>query len=435
MKALISTIIINFFLVNSYFSQVEQVVSGLSTSMTINQIKNGLQDLINKSLERADYSIAKASIQALGAIDAWKETNGDLLEKAFDELDEKSRNLFANASVLINQANQVGVNTLETSQQIIENANQITESITGSGKRSFILRYYPNVISPLVKDSVLITIRGVNLDRADVKVSLSNNKSIKTTALGPTEMRFWIPISEIHFDQNKHSTFEIKLNHKTRVGNRMIFWSKYENVDRTLLFGIPPMQVGNYTLDVTRSFNKEERRIHTQDMGKFEGTNETIQKVANPPNGYLWDLRDGISARSNFAIVSTGRGEAGRCREIIWNGSNEHGIIGSARCDEIRQVNPGGVRWDDGYKHCGIRGPIYRLIPTTEKLEPTNGFIKWGEDQIIELPIDVSSFTLMIKLYNGEVRLITNSFSDDIIEVIREKNRLIIRSKIPSDLN
>lgn len=419
----------------SAYAQIGEIASGVSTSVAINQIKNGLQDVINKSLDRADYSMAKASIQVLGAIDAWEQANTDLLQTAFQELDEKSRNLFANASVLVNQADRAVAKNMETTRQIVENANQITESIPGSGKRSFILRYFPSVISPLEKDSVLISLKGVNLDKANLEVTLPNGNNQYVNIVGPTEANFWIPISTLSIDKSKHKIYDVKINHITRNGTRMIFWPQYKNVERRLLFGTLPSQAGHLEFSAIRTFEKEEREVHTQDMGRFEGTNTDVEKVAHPPAGYKWDLRGGVSARSNFQIVSTGGGEAGRCKDIIWNGSNEHGIKGSARCDQIRQFDNFSIRYDDGYKHCGINGPIYRFIPVTEDLELQSEALFWGKDQVIEFPSDVSTFTLRTKLYTGEEKIITNSYSDDIIEVLKEKNRLVIRTKIPNELN
>ncbi|GAA0892591.1 hypothetical protein GCM10009122_22700 [Fulvivirga kasyanovii] len=416
------------------FSFSLQVGMGDATGVAIEQIKNGLQDVINKSLDRADYSLAKAAIQALGAIDAWKEANLDLLETAFDQLDKKSRNLFTNMSVLINQANELVTNNLETSRQIVENTNQITESIPGSGKRSFILRYFPSVLSPLIADSVLITFRGVNLEKAQIGVTLPDNTVRKVNIVGPQEVSFWLPISALPIDQSKHQVFELKVNHITRDGNTAIFWPKYRNVSRTILISSLPKQAATFALTGIRSFENEERIIYTADMGRFSGTNTSVEKIANLANGYKWDLRGGVSSHQNFRIVSTGRGEAGRCQEIIWNGSNEHGIIGRARLDRIRQVRFPDVRYSDGYKHCGIEGPIYRFISTTAGLEPISGQLFWGQDEIIELPTDISEFTLSIKSFTGEDKIITNNYSDEFLSVSKERSRLIIRTKIPTDL-
>jgi len=411
-----------------------QFAEGIMTSAAIDQVKGGLNDLVSESLDRADYSVAKASLRALGIIDAWEEANTNLLDKVFIELDNTSKNLFSNMSSLINEVDDTISTNLESAQRITENANQISESLIGSEKRSFILRYSPMVINPAKKDSVLVRLRGVNLEKAKPIITLPNNLVAKAKIIGPQEINFWLPLSSLLRTTNNSSINEIKITHTTRNGSCFFFFPKYKQVERIIMVSTLPTEVGTYNLTGKRKFNKEERKFHTVDMGKFEAKNKTINKVAHPPSGYKWDLRQGVNSHGNFSVVSTGSGEKGRCKEIVWNGSNEHGIIGSARLDEIRQIRNFEIRWKSGYKHCGISGPIYRLIPTIEEIQSVAGNITWNKDEIISLPNDTSEFNLTIKLYNGKTKVITNTFSDGIISVFKDSNRLIIRTKIPSDI-
>lgn len=415
-------------------SQINEITSGVSTKIVIDKIKDGLSDVVNEAMDRADLTVAKAAIQALGVIDAWKKSNTELLEISFDKLDEATRDLFSRTTVLINEVNDVAKNNLETARQITENANQITESLIGSKKRSFILRYTPMVINPSATNQVLVRLRGVNLDIAEPQITLEDNSSVVPNIVGPQEITFQMPISALKRDKNKSGLHRIKIKHQTRNGSTWYFWPKYETVERVILLGTLPQKVGDYEIKGTRSFKKEERIIHTVDMGKFKARNNSVSRVANPPTGYLWDLRKGIESQRNFAMVSTGRGEKGRCEEIIWNGSNEHGIIGRARLDEIRQIRGLEIRWKSGYKHCGIRGPIYRLVPTTESIESKKGELLWNKDQIISLPEDITEFILKIRLFTGEERIITNSYSDNILDVTKESNKIIIRNKVPKDI-
>lgn len=411
-----------------------QFTEGVMTSVAIDKVKEGLNGLVSESLNRADYSIAKASIQALGIIDAWEEANSNLLDKAFEKLDNTSKNLFSNMFSLINEVDATISTNLEKSQRITENANQISESIIGSEKRSFILRYSPMVINPAKKDSILVRLRGVNLEKSKPIITLPNNSVAKAKIIGPQEINFWLPLSSLLRSSNASNINEIKIKHITRDGSRFIFFPKYKEVERIIMVSTLPTEVGSYNLTGKRKLNKEERKTHTVDMGRFKAKNKTINKVAKPPSGYKWDLRQGINSHRNFSIVSTGRGEAGRCKKIIWNGSNEHAVIGSARLDQIRQIRGLQIRWRDGYKHCGIKGPIYRIIPTVTDIEPVSGKINWNKDEIINLPSGTSEFNLTIKLYNGKTKVITNTFSDGIISVTKDSNRLIIRTKIPSDI-
>lgn len=419
----------------AFISKVKaQFTEGIVTSVAVDKIKSGLNDLISESLDRADYSVAKASIQALGIIDAWEEANSNLLDKAFDKLDNTSKNMFSNMFSLINEVDNTISTNLEKAQRITENANQISESIIGSEKRTFILRYTPMILNPSKKDSVLVRLRGVNLDKSNPIITLPDNSVIKAKIIGPQEINFWLPLSSLTRNPNVSTINEIKIKHRTRDGSKFIFFPKYKVVERIIMVSTLPKEVGIYSLTGKRKFETEERKIYTVNMGRFEATNKTVRKIANPPSGYEWDLRQGIASHTNFSIVSTGRGEKGRCKEIVWNGSNKHGIIGSARLDQIRQIRNFEIRWKSGYKHCGIRGPIYRMIPSVAAIESISGKINWNKDEIINLPEGTSEFNLTVKLYNGKTKVITNTFSDGILSVTKDSNRLIIRTKIPSDI-
>jgi hypothetical protein len=291
------------------------------------------------------------------------------------------------------------------------------------------------ILNPEKKDKILVRLRGVNLEKSEPIITLPDNSNSIAKIVGPQEINFWLPISSLQSNINSSKINEIKIKHKTRDGSSFIFFPKYKVVERTIMVSTLPTEVGTYNLVGKRKFEKEDRRIFTADMGKFKGTNETKKRVANPPSEYKWDLRQGVDSHKDFSIVSTGKGEKGKCKEVVWNGSNKHGIIGSARLDKIKKVSLShGIQWESGYKHCGIKGPIYRMIPSIENIEPKSGKINWNKDEIINLPEGTSEFSLTVKLYNGKTKVITNTFSDGILSVTKDSNRLIIRTKIPSDI-
>ena len=59
-------------------SQVNQV---LTTKIAVDQIKKGLTDVVDQAMDRVDYSVAKAAIEAISVIDAWEKSNSKLLDK------------------------------------------------------------------------------------------------------------------------------------------------------------------------------------------------------------------------------------------------------------------------------------------------------------------------------------------------------------------
>jgi hypothetical protein len=137
----------------------------------------------------------------------------------------------------------------------------------------------------------------------------------------------------------------------------------------------------------------------------------------------------------NFSVVSTGGREEGRCQRIIWNESTENGLVINARVDQIRHASccPPRVVWGDGYCNCGVSGPIYRIVDAQENIPTQSGNMTWNDIQL-NIPSDVSSFSLKLTLFTGETRIITNSDVTKLFEVIKSNNILVIRPKEPNDL-
>lgn len=425
---------ITFIIVLFISFQVTPQAEVITTKLALNEIQKSLNETINQAMDRADYSVAQAAIQALSVLDAWKETNSDLLDKAFSEIDSNSRNLFSRMESISNEINNGFSNHLENADELVVKANQITENLPTSGKRSFILDYSPKVIYPTSDETILFTIKGVNLDKSEAKYKLQNGNYIELNILGPTRASIQLPVSEISFDHNKPNTALLEIEHETRDGSYLFIIPAYDDVKRKLLVSCLPIEAGKYELNGTRNYEKEDRRMYTSNAGRFEATNSNVNKMANPLEGYRWDLRNGEESRKEFKVVTTGGGEKGRCQIINWNASNEHGISIQARCDEIREVSARGIRWKPGYIHCGVEGPVYKMVSTTEPIAKSSGILNWNIDKSIPIPNNLESFQLRIKSYDGKERIISNDYSDGIIKVIKNNKNIVIRSLPPENL-
>ena len=433
MKKFFFIISLLIFATGNSFGQIKEVTTGGA----LKEMKDGLIDLVDRSLDRADFTVAKAAVEMLGIIDAWEKANSNLLKQAFDGIEITSQNLFARVSALIEQANAKGSNLIKTAEEISITAAQIGESLPLSKKRTYILDYGPKVINPAVTDSILITLKGVNLEKSNSIITLPDSSSTAAKVIGPKEINFWLPITSVKTSGSKSKLHEVTVEHKTRDGNFLGLFPKYERVKRTIILTTLPNEFASYTLSGTRSFKKEDRRIFKVDCGKFEGTNTEINQMARPPAGFKWDLRRGPTSRNEFKVLTTGTGEKGRCQGIIWNGSGENGVIVNARVDVIQQVKvfPPKVIWKNGYIHCGLSGPIYRFIDSTAPMRKQSGKILWNKDHSINFENDVSSFELRIKLPNGEEKIITNNFQHELFSAVKEGSKLIIRPKIPKEIS
>lgn len=409
-----------------------QIVETATTKLALDEIKSGLSDIVDDAMNRVDYTVAKAAIEALSIIDAWEKANTNLLNTAFNRLDASTQNMFRSADALVQKTMDRVDNSLETAQNISNDFNQIAESLIIGKGRSFISRYSSPVLSPFITQDKIVEITGVNLDKADLKVKI-NGEFVGVPIVGPTKANLTIPFEMIKTARANGLNIIIEVKHLTKDGNQFLFFPKYKEVNRELIFRTLPEQFATYELTGIRNFKKEEKQNYRSDAGRFEGKNKEIMKIAKPLDGWRWDLRNGVSSRDNFTIVSTGGGEAARCQNVVWNESSENGLSVKARVDQIKQIRNFEIRWKDGYCHCGVEGPIYRMVDVSENMQTISGNLTWS-DKHIPVPNDVVSWVLKLKLFSGEERIITNSDATKLFEVIKSNNNIIIRPLEPKYL-
>lgn len=424
-KSLLFSIL--FFISTITYSQVAETVT---TRAVMNEISNSLTQIVNESMARFDYSVAKAAMEGLSLLDAWKETNSHLLDKAFSGLDNQSRNILSRIDALSKEVNSDIEKHISNVNEIVVKANQITENLPFSSKRTFILDYTPKVIFPTNKTSILFQIKGVNLDKSKAKYQLKNGDYIDLDITGPTSASLELPVSELAFNTNSPQLIKLSIHHETRDGS-FLFIPKFSKVERKLILSSLPSNFGSFELTGERTFEAVERKIYESDAGRFEGKNKNVLKIAKPLEGYKWDLRNGENSRREFEMKQYG-GEAARCQVIVWNESTENGLSLQARCDQIREVNIRGIRWKAGYVSCGVKGPVYRIVQKTEAISKNEGEIEWNIDKSITIPTDLKNFQLKVKMYDGTVRIITNDYADGVLRVIKNSNNIIIRTNSPS---
>lgn len=406
-------------------AQVAEIAGSAATGVVLKQLFADLTTMINKARDDGDYLLARAGVEAKNAMDAWQQANSSLLDKAFSELDKASRENFARAHQLVAAANSGAANRLETVQQITENANQIIESVPLGGRQTYVLRFSPRIQPPQAKESFAVRIRGVNLDKGNPNLHLSNGIA-KRDQPGPLEAQFTIPSTEMQRDPYKIQVHSFKLTYSTPSDSWFLsLFGKRNDVTREIPIVSLPENMASYEVVATRKFEKRVEKAFTRDLGQFKAKNSRQYKVASPDNGWKWDL-------SKPLVKQQGSGEAGRCEGVDMNQSSENGISFFAHLDEIKNSTyPFGA---PGYVNCALAGTVYRMEPVTETTPSQNGTLSWIADKQITLPPNVDSLTLKVKTFDGRERVFTGTGSDQFFDVRREPQALVVTPKVPEDI-
>ena len=429
MKRYIIALLFIFIISQVSYSQGPEIASTVKTVVAVDKIEGALHNLIDHATDNADYILARASIEALAAIDAWKNANSELIDEAFGELNKSTQDLFNKANSLVANVDQVTSKQIAELNKVSININQAAESTIISGRRSYVLSQKPIVVPPETKGMVTIRLRGVNLDKAKPELFIKGNK-LESRLLGPTQVEFDVPVDSLINMQSKLTINKLVLKHRTRDGSNLLVFPKHKHVERTITLVTLPSLVGQYSIEINETKSKKETERFREDGGKFKGQNREVKKVIKPRAGWKWDLS---KPREEFKVVSTGGGEAARCQDVVWNGSNEHGITIKARCDEIKQIDGLNVKWGPGYKHCGLEGPVYRIVEYEQK-SSKNGSLSWLKDIAIPLPEKLHSFRLRVTSFDGRERVFTGDDLDKFYSIKKSNAYVIITPKAPSDI-
>lgn len=406
-------------------AQVAEIAGSAATGVVLKQLFADLTTMINKARDDGDYLLARAGVEAKNAMDAWQQANSSLLDTAFSKLDEASRVNFARVHQLVAAANSDAANRLETVQQITENASQIIESIPLGGRQTYVLRFSPRIQPPHAKESFSVRIRGVNLDKGDPNLHMSNGIA-KRDQPGPLEAQFTIPSTEMPRDLNKLQVHSFKLTYSTPsdswffrlFGNRV-------DVTREIPIVSLPENMASYEIVVTRKYEKRVEKAFTRDLGQFKAKNSRVYKVAHPDNGWKWDLSKPLKKQQ-------GSGEKGRCEGVDMNQSSENGISFFAHLDKITNKKyPLGA---PGYVNCALTGTVYKMEPVTETTPSDGGTLSWIADKPIPLPPDTHSLKLTVKTFDGRKREFTGAGSDQFFDIRREPEVLVVTPKVPEDI-
>jgi len=403
------------------------IVGTVAAGVVADNIIGEINKTIDDAMAKGDYLLARAGMQAKDAIDAWKIANSALLDQAFDRLDQSQRQLFTNANALIEKANTDVAARMETAQRIIEMSNNIIENIPVIGSNAtFVTRYGPR-INPGA-DEIILTIRGVNLDRSDPALAVSGNKA-KRTSLTQNEAQFEIPDKDAANDTDKLRRLALSLSY-TVPGSH--WYSKLIGgknvVNRELSVIVLPKSFAKYHYAPRVTRTTKATKPFTAELGQFKGRNTRIYKIANPPTGWKWDLSQPYSFQQ-------GSGEAGRCEGFDKNSTTENGISAFARVDEIKDSsNFFGVVKKDGYVSCNVLGTIYQMNSETVNGPTQDGKLSWGNPVILKKPEGTVSQILTVTLFNGEQETEVGNGQGKFFQTTDNRETLILSPVFPTAL-
>lgn len=410
-------------------------VTDATIGAALESAKAKILDTVEQAVEDGANEIVEAALRLLDVVESMMAAFFDRLDETLARADQSVRNAVSQVEAAANSVvSRAEGMVADVQSTVLATTSTLEGSVVGDRAR-YIVAFSPTVIVPGAQDPdeqfYRFRIRGIRMDESDMTVELPNGETVRPSWTGPTVGTLAVPRSAIPGD-SRMRVYELPVRHMS-ARRRGLFRTRTFPVTRSITIAV--MGDIALTVDVQMDYEgrREERRVHTQDVGRLSGRNRERRRSAAPPHGWKWDLRGGPGARREFSARSTGRGEAGRCTGLSWNGATERGISVVARLDEIREVGLFRVRHANGYANCGVRGPIYRIVREGRSFHVEDQ-VRWGRDMRITLPSDTADVRISIVDYRGVTHEVNGSESTSTFQTTRHGNDLIIRAVPPQSV-
>jgi hypothetical protein len=413
------------------------ILEGVGVSILMDQFFGSLDGTIEKAKDAGDFVLWRAAIQVRDALDAWKRTNSDLLDKAFDELDEAESKLIRDVNALLDEGTlQVGI-ALDRAEDISLQFSQTLSDTIFSSSNPWVMSYSPRVITPIGEDNFLLVVRGPNLAKADARLDLATPIDM----LGPRASEVAAPMvrAGLPFETltSKFETMPLSYDAVATVWYKPWTWLDSSRGQSDLTFWLLPEIPAQYQITTTVRVDSPTTRTRRLSMGSFTGRNSEIDRVVPIP-GYEDGWRLDTSRRNQIRLHDTGS-DHGRCEGIRERTITANGLTMYARVDNRDDWR--GRR--DAFVNCDITLPLIK--PGTADVDGPSkparqegqelGWedLAWNKDGTFELPGNLVALRIVVRTFDKSERTYTGTATDRFLQIFQNDGLLRLRAEAPRD--
>jgi hypothetical protein len=365
------------------------ILSPASTAVVL----EGISSRINKALEKAasemDFVAFRVASEMKGVIDTWKAANKELLDKAFRDLREESRQIFVRLDGSIEKLNTGVGERLNEAKEIAELGLQIIEDVEFWKTRPGILRIGPRLFAAGVQETDRIVVRGVNLDRSDIRAFGPDGKEWPRTGTPLRQQaEFNIPYSSFKFAEGI-SRVPVEFRYKVRDTGFLGMLTGATHEERvTQDVILLPSNLGQYAITPIISRSVRDVQVKSREF-HFSARNECKTFPQGPG--------DGLKINVDTIRVVRVWGESGRSCPV--RGANAHGFAIEV-C--VGRISKGLNFYAPGYQHCIYEWQEYAEREVRERAgEPIKGTLGWTAARRIDIPANMIDAQVQLKLFNG----------------------------------
>lgn len=371
-------------------TQVAGIVGTLGTGMIVDKIGDKLNSLIDKARTSADFLAMRAAQEALYVLDAFKATNQELLDDAFDRIGEERQAILNAINTTVTEIEAGRVDTLERLQATTDQIDRLARTVTF---RSYpvIFRYRGSIVTPGETGDIRIAVDGSNLNKG---VSHLKFQDKKYDAKVEGEMlRFDIPRAAFAPDDKSMKSEDAELVLEYRHGGIFGYGQTVEEVKYHLNVITLPKQLAV----VEAAYNE---------FVMIPRERSVAVEVAHNSSSGSWDCLPFAYSPS----AADRRFHPDHSRVTPGSGNSR----GQLRSVSVRDVGisfqicarRGTFDKDNGFRHAHV---AYLEVWKERDSQPRTftGELTWTGSIPIKLPDDIGSLTVRVRDFTGNHRDVT----------------------------
>lgn len=185
-------------------------IANADTPLDVLGVEKSVNDVARRAQETGDHIAAAFAQQALRVIAEWKKANADLIDKAFDRLDQQSQNFFRELNdTSIRLAHGEAVTFIDL-QRSMATAGDVLAALPGVSEEPQVIFYWPTIVLPTGEPEINIHVIGSRIADANPTISFED-KTVPVKNLTDNEIGFDVHRESLRKDdkETKKSLFSL----------------------------------------------------------------------------------------------------------------------------------------------------------------------------------------------------------------------------------
>jgi hypothetical protein len=382
---------------------LSSVAAKADTVLDILGVEKSINDAARRAQETGDYIAQSFAEKALNIIAEWKKANADLIRQTGREVDEKTKNLFAELNTIATRLEKGEAVTFVDMQRAMATAGDVLANAPGSSGEPTVSFYWPTIALPIGETDITIRVIGTRIADANPTISLAD-KMLKVKKLTTNEISFDVKRDALAKKDTERAKTTFTLDYRVSMSHwyNPFSWWRTEPRRRDLEVTMMPVVPGTLSVKPHIALDswetKVEANIPTGGHGK-DNTDSYGYAITPVDREQGWILDKEAQENASFDDAN-GAGEGGsHCVGYDKGSFTDNGF--TFLVYHGHNTDFWGHK-SDAQQSCRMWVHLKRKHHEEKDDQVSDKSLDWLHDVDVQLPDNTISSVIEIGLYTGQ---------------------------------